>query len=324
MAGTTASDDAASSAKPSSPDAAPDHAPALYRDELLLPDTLGVGRVARNVASHLPALEAMSSWLEDRVADLGYKKVRPVVARDNAEMVDFLRRGIVDVVSETPLSAVHFVKSAGATIVLRETRKGNASYDAVVFVRADSPVHSLADLRSHRIAFEDAGSTTAFLLPLASLKRAGIPAIELATPSTPVPPDAVGYFFALSENSIVGAVSRKVADAGALSDEEWKAFSERNPDSFAKLRIIHESERIPRAFLLTGPRVSPAQRRGLEKLLLAMNNNPDARETLDRYNDVDRFVTVDGEALAAIAEIEKTYDLVSGEMNEVDGDKETD
>lgn len=288
--------------------------PVLFAAELEQPDTLGVGRVARNVSTHLPALDAMASWLDDRIHVLGFQRARPVVARDNAEMAEFLRRGIVDVVSETPLSAIHFAKTAGATILLREIRSGHATYDSVVFTRKDSTVRSLEDLRSRRIAFEDPGSTTAFLLPLASIKRAGLPAVALANAMQDVPGDAVGYFFALSEKAIIAAVTRNVADAGALSSEDWTALAARHPESFAGLRLIYESDKLPRAFVLTGPAITSEQRLGLRKLLLSMSDDADGEEALERYNKVDQFRAVDAEAERSLADLEESYLLVEQEM----------
>ncbi len=288
--------------------------PILYRDELEQPDTLGVGRVARNVSEHLPALDAMASWLGSRIGGLGYARARPVVARDNAEMIEFLRRGIVDVVSETPLSAIHFVKAAGATILLRESRGGRATYDSVVFVRKDSPIHTLADLGSHRVAFEDSGSTTAFLLPLAGIKRTGLATVALATPMQASPKDAVGYFFALSETAILAAVARDVADAGALSSEEWKAAEDQQPKTVSGLRVIYESNEVPRAFLLSGPSVSAEQRAGLGKLLLQMIGDADGRETLDRYDKVDGLSVIDAATERSIADLEETWSLVHTEL----------
>ena len=289
-------------------------APALFRDELSQPDTLGVGRVARNVPEHLPELDAMARWLDDRIASVGFARARPVVARDNAEMLEFLRLGIVDVVSETPLSAMHFVKSAGATILLHEIRDGGPTYDSVVFVRKDSSIRTLADLRSRRIAFEDPGSTTAFLLPLASFKRAGLAMVELGGSMQPPPEGSVGYFFAQSESSIVTAVTRKVADAGALSNEEWEDLAKKNPEAAAVLEPIWESDEIPRAFVVAGPSLAPAQREKLARLLVSMHDDEDGETAMERYNDVKEFRALDGEYGSALARLEETYTLVDEEI----------
>ena len=289
--------------------------PSLFRQDLEKADTLGVGRIARDVDEHLPAVEALSTYLGSRIAHLGYARARAVLARDNAEMADFLRRGIVDIVSETPLSAVHLVEAAGASIILRERRKKSESYASVIFVRADSPVRTLADLRGRRIAFEDRGSTTACLLPLAEIKRAGLQPVPLEDSMSPPVENAVGYYFTLSESSIATSVARRVADAGALSDEEWRSLQHEQPQPPVELRIIHTSDPVPRAFVLTGPGVSPAQRDGLRKLLLAMEGEDDGSDVLKRYGKVDGFDAIDGELEARIRSLQATHSLLREEMD---------
>lgn len=291
------------------------HAPSLFRRDLEEPGTLGVGRIARDVDEHLPAVEALSRYLEPRIAHLGYTKARAVLARDNAEMADFLRRGIVDLISETPLSAVYLVEIAGASIALRERRKKSESYSSVIFVRADSPLNTLADLRGRRIAFEDPGSTTACLLPLADIKRAGLQTAALEDATSPPVENAVGYFFTLSESSIATAVARRVADAGALSNEEWRALRHKQPAPPVELRIIHTSDPVPRAFVLTGPAVSDAQRDGLRKILLAMEADDDGSDVLNDYGKVDGFDPIDASLEAQVRSLEATYALLREEMH---------
>jgi len=290
-------------------------APALFRSELAAPDTLGVGRVAASVADELPAVEALTKELNQRIAGLGYARALPVIARDNAEMIEFLRDGTVDIVSQTPLSAIHFVARAGASILLGERHNGSATYSAVVFVREDSPVRTLADLRGRRMAFENRGSTAAFLLPLVALRRADIPAQLLEGPTNDVRPEAIGYFFAQSKKSIVSAVTRRAADAGAISDEDWRELRRSEPDIAAVLRPVHVSEDIPRAFVVVGPKVSGPQREALKRVLQQLEKDAASREILRRYDDVDGFDPVDDELEHQIENLEATYALVSEEMD---------
>ncbi|MFN2376368.1 MAG: phosphate/phosphite/phosphonate ABC transporter substrate-binding protein [Candidatus Binatia bacterium] len=289
--------------------------PALFRDDLTAPDTLGVGRVARDVAEHLPELQAMADHLAASLPALGFARARPVIARDNAEMIDFLRRGIVDLVSETPLSAVHFVKEGGAAILLRERRGGRASYSSVVFARADSAVRSLADLRGRRIAFEDPGSTTAFLLPLAAIRRGGGRAVPLESAAAAAPEDAAGYFFVRSEASILTAVLRRLADAGAVSDDDWRSFRSKQPGAAAELKLIHESEKVPRAFLLGGPALTAAQRESLRTILLGMQEDGPGSAVLQRYQDVDGFDALDAGLAREIQDLDPTYALLREELH---------
>lgn len=289
--------------------------PSLFASELEDPQTLGIGRVAKDVAKHLPALEALTVYLGDRLSGLDFVRARPVIARNNDEMMDFLRRGIVDVVSETPLSAIHFVQGAGARIILRERRNGRGNYRSILFVRSESPLKNLTDLRGRRVAFEDSGSTTAFLLPLASIKQSGLAAVELSNVGDEPPKDAVGYFFTRSESAIFTSVARGVTDAGALSDDEWRELRSKERGPAGKLRVLYESRTIPRAFALTGPTLSENQRTGVRDLLLSLEETSSGRAVLQRYNQVEGFDPIDAPLQREIDGLQTTYALVRQEIH---------
>ena len=97
-------------------------------------------------------------------------------------MIELLRRGEVDLISETPFSAFFLAAHGGGEIILREWKKGKASYYTVFIARKDSGIDSLADLRGKMIVFEDPGSTSAFLVPFIILREQGFEMVELASP----------------------------------------------------------------------------------------------------------------------------------------------
>jgi phosphonate transport system substrate-binding protein len=284
--------------------------PSLYANDLESAGTLGVGRIAADVANNLPALEEVTAWLAPGAIDLGFDKVRPVIARDNEEMVEFLRRGIVDVVSETPMSALFFVEAAGASIILREHRGGQAAYRSVILVQEDSPIASLAGLRGRRLACKDAGSTAAFLFPIAAIKRAGVGATKIFDAAEAPAKDSVSYFFTGSESSVLSAVARGTADAGAMNEEDWNRFRHEKPGVTSKLRVLYESELLPRGFVLTGPAITAKQRDGIRELMLTMANDKRGLEALAQNENVDGFDPI-GDALEhEIATLRETYALV--------------
>ena len=71
----------------------------------------------------------------------------------------------VDFYSETILSALYLEAQGGGEIILREWKKGVASYRSVIVARADSGITELADLRGGKVAFEDPTSTSGFFFP---------------------------------------------------------------------------------------------------------------------------------------------------------------
>lgn len=66
------------------------------------------------------------------------------------------------------------------SLLATELHEGNRHFDGVFFVREDSGVRRMADLKGKRVAFGERLSTTGRYLPQAALVKAGITARDLA------------------------------------------------------------------------------------------------------------------------------------------------
>ena len=170
--------------------------------------TLVLGRVSQDPVKTLPRLQALGEYLVQRLAHLGITGSEEYVARSNAEMVAMLRSGQVDAVSETVMSAFLYADSADAELLMREWKRGVSSYQSVLFTRNDSGIDSIEDLRGRVIAFEDRGSTSGFLIPMAMLRQHGLETVELPAPGIAPPPGPVGYVFVGTEINIAAWVHR--------------------------------------------------------------------------------------------------------------------
>jgi phosphonate transport system substrate-binding protein len=59
-------------------------------------------------------------------------------------------------------------------LVVARDADGTTAYVAVMYVRADSAIHSLAEMRGHSLAWADPNSTSGYLVPRSELREAGI------------------------------------------------------------------------------------------------------------------------------------------------------
>ena len=164
--------------------------------------TIIVGRVTESPKKHFVKLQKMAHYLAERLANPGLVAGRVVMAKNADQMAHMLRDGQVDIVSETPFSAVKWVDGVGAEPLAREWKKGVASYRTVFISRKSDGVTTLAGLRGRKIAFEDPGSTSAFLIPLAMLRLAGLDTVELTNVRDSVPAGKAGYAFTQGEVNI--------------------------------------------------------------------------------------------------------------------------
>lgn len=279
-------------------------------------ETLVVGRISADPKGTMPRLDAFAGYLAVRLAGAGVRAADAVVAADACEMIDLFAEGKVDVVSESLMTALYLEEHAPAEIFLHELKQDSAHYRTVMFTRADSPVAAVDDLRGRRIAFEDRGSTTAFLLPLAVFRAHGLAAVELPSPDTEVPPGTVGYVFAGNELNISMWVDRGRVDAGAFSDQDWTS-PDRNPERVRQeLRIFFASKPVLRSLVLVRRGLRPAVRDRLADVLLGMESDPASADVRHLFYKVGGYRPIEGETAANLDDARWIYALVKDEISE--------
>jgi len=130
---------------------------------------LRIGKVSSQPRKHYPRFQNMASFLMTHLKEKGVSEIEVLFAKDNEEMIQFLKEEKIDIVSETMFSAILYQEMADVDILLREWRNNVPEYHTVFFTRKDSGITSLSDLRGKILAFEDPGSTSAYFLPTAVL-----------------------------------------------------------------------------------------------------------------------------------------------------------
>ncbi len=148
------------------------------------------------------------------------------------------------------------------------------TYKGIIFVRADSPIKTLADLRGKSFAFGDRTSTSSFLYPAGLLKKSGI------DPNKDLKPVNI------SGTAGVLAVLNKQVDAGAIyetgiqqafTDSVTKKVDMSKVDQF---RIIATTAPIPNGMIVVRGNLDPATLTKLKAALVSINTTPDGQAAL--------------------------------------------
>ncbi|MFQ5850569.1 MAG: phosphate/phosphite/phosphonate ABC transporter substrate-binding protein [Candidatus Binatia bacterium] len=277
-------------------------------------ETLVIGRVSENPKKHYNRLKTMVDYVASHLKDLGIRRGSVLIAKDNRQLIQYLKEGKLDWVTETPLSAFIFRDETGAEIMVRKWKKGAPEYHTLFFTRKDSGIESIEDLKGKKIAFEDPGSTTGYFVPVAMLKRAGLELIKLSSPREDPPPDKVGYAFARTELNISTWVHKRLAEAGAFSNLDWEN-PEYTPETFRKdLKVIYQSKPFPRAVELIRRGVDPKVKRRIKEILLKAHNDPKAEEALKAYDKTAKFDEFRGEAKGGLDEARQILRYIRNEL----------
>ena len=245
--------------------------------------SLVIGRVSSDASQTYKQLKPMVDYVANRLADIGITDGQVLMAKNHDEMLGYLREGKVDWVQKTVFEALIYNRAIGAEIALRSWRQRVSNYHTVMFARKDGQIASLKDLVGKKIAFEDPGSTSAFFVPAAILKRANFQLLELSSPREKSPAGSIGYVFAGDELSITTWVHRGLVDAGAFHNQNWTNPKE-NPEAMRKdLKVIYEGKPMPRMIELLRGTLEPNVKARIKEVLLRAHEDPAATNALEAY-----------------------------------------
>lgn len=191
--------------------------------------------------SAIEEIELTADTLSALISQKTGMEVRPFVAPDYASLIEAMRTGHVDLAWLAPMSYVDAVNEVGVTPLLTSVRQGKPYFYSAIFVRDDSGIRSLEDLKGKVIGFADPLSTAGRLFPEMELRLRGIQ------------PDT--WFrqvvFLGGHDKVVNAVFNRTVDAGASfsndttnQDNAWKQFL-KDKDGWTQIRPILFSRPIP-------------------------------------------------------------------------------
>lgn len=122
------------------------------------------------------ALTRYEGLVEHMEKQLGVEKVELFLANDYAGVVQALSAGQIHaaLVGPSAYASAYLDCNCVEPVAAVEGVDGDLGYYSVLFVRSDSPYKTLEELKGHSLAFGDPDSTSGYLVPLVSLRKAGI------------------------------------------------------------------------------------------------------------------------------------------------------
>ncbi len=254
---------------------------------------LVLGRISDDPKTHYEQLKPLLDYVVPRMASVGIREGRILMARDAQQMASYLRRGRVDWVTETSASGVALEARAGAKLLLMTERDGVSRYRTVYFARRDSGLASLDQLRGRSIAFQNVSSTSAYFVPASELLERGMRLELLLSPMDKPAGNTVGYVFARSELNIANWVHKRLVDVGVMSNIDWDNPQRVPPTYRSELRVLHVTPEYPRAVEVVRGDMDPKVEARLREVLMQAAEDPDARDALLRFFKTTRFLPID-------------------------------
>lgn len=157
---------------------------------------------------------------------------------------------------------------------------GSSTYHGYIFVRKDSGIKDVKDMRGKRVAFVDKATTAGYIFPMAYFKENGVKDIDKYFRE---------YYFAGSHDAAVYAVLNKKADIGAAKHSVYDRVKRNDPGVEKELIILAESPKVPSNGLCVRKDLNKTIKEKLKNALLNIDRDPNGKVALEKFGAL-RFI----------------------------------
>ena len=161
-----------------------------------------------------------------------------------------------------------------------------STYQGYIFVRKDSNIKDVKDMKGKRMAYVEKSTTAGYLFPLAYLREHGISS-----------PDTFfrEYYFTGSHDAAVDAVLGRKADVGAAKHSIYDRMKKDNPRIDQELVIIARSPSVPSNGLCVRRDLDEGLKKKLKDALLNIHNDPEGQAVLKKFGALKFIDTTAGD-----------------------------
>jgi len=227
--------------------------------------------------------------------------IKHFIATDYAGVVEALRYETADMGFMGALQYVIAHKMAGAYPILGEIYNGKSTYISKIFVRRDSGISTIKDLKGKSISFVDPISSSGYMYPLDIFKQKGlIKDIDKAEQFFKK------IYFSGGDEQALRAVLNNFVDAAGIGQY---AFNLLNYDERAEIVSIADSKPIPSHCVVVRKNLHQPTVEKLQEALFNLNNEPN-RHLLKYLYSVDGYIKVTHDNYLEVEEIAKEYGFI--------------
>lgn len=150
---------------------------------------------------------------------------------------------------------------------------GTSTYHGLIFVRRDSGIKSIRQMKGKRFAFVDKGTTAGYLLPLAYFKEHGKNYRTFLKES---------YFAGTHEDAILDVLNRK-ADVGAAKNTVFEKLGTSDDRIYRELVILERSPDVPENGLAVRKGLDDSLKEKLKRTLLTLDEDPEGMAVMKGF-----------------------------------------
>ena len=230
-----------------------------------------------NIFDQMERYRILAEYLSDQ---LGLKVNLTIMSR-YGEVIKRIRDRQLDGAFLSSYTATLGIRELGLEPVVSPVNlNGESTSRGYIFVRADSGIQEVADMRGKSMIYVDPATMEGYLYPRAYLRGQGVTDLDTFFSH---------FSFAGSHASVVYAVLDGRADVGAAKDTVFDKLTHQDPSIGQELRIIARSPQEPEITLCLRQELGGELREKIGAALLHMDKTARGKRVLQEFAAL-RFV----------------------------------
>jgi len=187
---------------------------------------------------------------------------------------------------------------------------GLSTYQGFIFVRRDSGIKTVKDMKGKRMAFVERATTAGYIFPVAYFKEHGVTDLDSYFKE---------YFFTGSHDAAINAVLNREADIGAAKNTIYYIVKKKHPHMEKDLVILAESLKVPSNGLLVRKNMPETIKQKLKNALLNIDKDEKGQEALKKFFAL-RFINTTRDDYKPVFEAAEKAGINIKEYNYVNAD----
>ena len=245
-------------------------------------------------------LKPISDYLTERLG----VKVEAFTASNYIGVVEGLGSGSVDFGIIPPFSSLLAQTQSNAKPILTSKGKtGKPGYTAELYVRKDSGIKSLQDVKGKKVAFVDPSSSSGYIYPGAMLVNAGLNLDK-----------DISYQFSGGHDKSLQLLLNKDVDVIATFDGVEDRYAKDFPQAKTDIQKLATSDMIPGVMVTTSGKMDKELQEKLDKALRDIEKDPKMKEMFTKMFSITGFTDVDQDAYK---KVEATAKIMNVDLDKV-------
>jgi phosphonate transport system substrate-binding protein len=176
---------------------------------------------------------------------------------------------------------------------------GSSTEQGYIFVRKDSGIKTVADMKGKRMVFVDRATVTGYLFAVAYLRENGVKNMDRYFRE---------YSFVGSHDSVIHSVLDNRADIGLAQSSIFNMLVAKDPSIGNELVVIARSGELPDNTLCLRNDLSAGVKSRIRDILLGMDKDPKGREVLRKFKAL-KFIQASKEDYKPFFEMAKKANI---------------